>query len=437
MHVPDGTVAPKDGTSTQFVPDGTVAPKDGTSTQVVPDGPVAATLAGLPAFGRFQATDQIGSGAMGAVYRAHDDVLGRDVAIKALHARGDAGLRERFLREAKAIGAVMHPNILAIYDAGETNGTPYLVMELASDGTVRDRIRAGGMTVAGVRELGIQIAQALAVAHAAKILHRDVKPANILARGGVWKLADFGIARLPDSTLTIEGQFMGSPSYAAPESLREGKFSPASDVYGLGATLYEALAGTPPHGDHDLRSLVRKLDADPPPLEHGLVGDAIMRALARDPAARPSAEELARLLARSEPAIPARPSRTMKVVALALAAAAVAAIALAVSKRTKPGTSGSPFAQPPERARPTERAPATEPSSRHPFAQPTEPAEPTEPSAPAADGTGMFDRPTVVDEHGNPVDEETAMQILEELERDARGEIRRRGKRKRGWGGGD
>jgi len=153
-----------------------------------------------------------------------------------------------------------------------------------------------------VREIGIQIARGLAAAHAAHILHRDIKPGNILiASAGVWKLADFGIARTPDSTLTVDGQFLGSPSYAAPESLRAGEFSTASDVYGLAATLYEALTGAPPHG-HDLPSIMRKLQDDathvstrcvvPPAL-----ANAIMAGLARDPARRPSAEAFAQLLA--------------------------------------------------------------------------------------------------------------------------------------------
>ncbi|HEY5944668.1 MAG TPA: serine/threonine-protein kinase, partial [Kofleriaceae bacterium] len=282
QHVPDG---PAPATETQFVPDGTQVPS--TQTQFVPDGTLVAKpgvrepsspsspwarpgdqtqhVADLPRFGRFRALAELGTGAMGTVYRAQDEVLGRAVAIKALHSR-DKGTRERFLREARAIGAVLHPNILAVYDAGTDDQQPYLVMELAVGGSLRERINAGPLPIETVREIGIQIARALAAAHAANILHRDVKPANILAAGDVWKLADFGIARLPDSTLTVEGQFLGSPSYAAPESLRAGEFSAASDVYGLGATLYEALAGGPPHGDHDMAALLRKLEAPPPPL---------------------------------------------------------------------------------------------------------------------------------------------------------------------------
>ncbi|MEJ7602342.1 MAG: serine/threonine-protein kinase [Kofleriaceae bacterium] len=258
----------------------------------------------LPRFGRFRATGELGAGAMGTVYRAKDDILGREVAIKTLHAhRSDSQLRERFFHEARAVGLVTHPNIVGIYDMGTEDGAPYLVMELATGGSLKDHLGRGRLSIEVVRGLGIQIAQALAAAHAQDILHRDIKPANILVTGdGTWKLADFGIARVPDSSLTMTGQFLGSPAYAAPESLTRGEFSAASDVYNLGATLYEALAGDTPYGHADLESLFRKVKQDPPELRHRValpdaLGAAIMATLARDPALRPSAAELARRLA--------------------------------------------------------------------------------------------------------------------------------------------
>jgi serine/threonine protein kinase len=281
--------------------------------------------ADLPRFGRFAATAELGAGAMGTVYRAHDDVLGRAVAIKALHASTGLGVRERFEREARAIGALHHPNILAVYDAGTAADVPYLVMELAPGGSLKDRIKAGPIEVEVARALGTQIARALAAAHAAGIVHRDVKPANILAaHDGTWKLADFGIAHTPDSTLTITGQFLGSPAYAAPEAVRAGQFAPSTDVYSLGATLYEALAGTPPFGDHDLPALVKKLEQDPPPLADRVavppaLNRAIMGTLARDPAARPTAAQLAALLESDEtPAPVVRRSRRWPLVAIAI-----------------------------------------------------------------------------------------------------------------------
>jgi serine/threonine protein kinase len=412
----------------------------------VPDGPLEVKppvadgsglhASELPTFGRYQTIAQLGAGAMGTVYRAHDAVLGRDVAVKALTSDDGLGTRERFLREARAIGAVQHANILAIYDAHSEGATPYLVVELATGGTLRDRIKSeAGPTPVSVelaRSAGIQIAKALAAAHSAGIIHRDVKPANILAtRDGagaeVWKLADFGIARMPDSTLTMTGQFIGSPSYAAPESLREGKFSAASDVYGLAATLYEALSGSPPHGDHDMRSVIRKLDHEAPALASkradvpGPVGAAIMAGLARDPSQRPSADAFARLLAGEDdriapppprpPDVPRAPvSPKLKLLAGVLAAIGLAMLAIALSHR---GTGSSPAAlhSPIESATPTEQA-----------AQPP----PPQPQQEHVDQDGN-PLPQVVDENGNPVDEETAKQILEQMQRDAEDELDRPG----------
>ena len=450
QHVADG---PAPATETQFVPDGPAA------TQFVPDGPAKPTpkgdetqhVADLPRFGRYRALAQLGAGAMGIVYRAQDDVLGRSVAIKALNTR-DTSTRERFLREARAIGAVLHPNILAVYDAGTDDNTPYLVMELAANGTLRDRIAHGPLPIEAVRQVGIQIARALAAAHAANIVHRDVKPANILAAGDVWKLADFGIARLPDSTLTVEGQFLGSPSYAAPESLRAAQFSPASDIYGLGATLYEALAGAPPHGDHDMQSVVRKLEQDPPLLSMrrevpAALEDAIMATLARDPAQRPSADELAHLLAitdgaprkASQRASGLRPqtsggpqssgatSPRTKLVAIVLAAIAIVLVVVAITRDKQRGASRDvldprgQFAKPPQ-AKSTQPRASTE--------EPIDPSQPEPPEAPEApkmwdDTTGQ---PQVLDQYGNPVDEETAKKILEQMQREAEEEYERLGR---------
>jgi serine/threonine protein kinase len=328
---------------TQHVPDGPVA------TERVPDGPdktqhLAKDPVALPRFGRFQTLAELGAGAMGKVYRAHDDVLSREVAIKVLHGATDDGLRKRFLREAKAIGATLHPNVLAVYDAGTERDAPYLVMELAS-GSLRDRIAAGKLDVDAVRTIGIQIARALAAAHAAGILHRDVKPGNILVSPtGVWKLADFGIARTPDSTLTVAGQFLGSPAYAAPESLRAGEFSPASDVYGLGATLYEMIAGAPPHG-LELTSIMRKLEVEAAPLPArapASLASAVMAALARDPARRPSADAFAHMLAGDAAHATPPPRRNRALVIAALGAAALAAALIVVAIRSSASDDTAP-----------------------------------------------------------------------------------------------
>jgi serine/threonine protein kinase len=334
----------------------------------------------------------------------------------------------------------VHPNILAVYDAGTDDQQPYLVMEVAAGGSLRERIKAGPLPIETVRLLGIQIARALAAAHAANILHRDIKPANILAVNDVWKLADFGIARLPDSTLTVEGQFLGSPSYAAPESLRAGQFSPASDVYGLGATLYEALTGVPPHGDHDMQSIVRKLEQDPPPVRTrrpvpAAIEHAIMMTLARDPAKRPTADALAHLLANTDDEPVARaPSPRTKAIALGLAAVAIVLVVVALT-RDKPASNPNiqPMFDPREQlAKP--RANDTQPAPKPDKGQWDDRIEP--PSAPEAPEAPLApSQPQVVDQYGNPVDDETAKQILEQMKRDADSELdgwgHKRGKRRR------
>jgi serine/threonine-protein kinase len=402
------------GLETELVPDGSLAPSQTevlSGNVIAAPAPAPAPAPAGPRFGRFRAEEKLGAGAMGTVYRAFDDVLGRPVAIKTLHAGNQIGIRERFLQEARAIGAVHHPSILGVYDAGTEGDTPYLVMELAPGGSLRERIKAGPLPVDTVRQIGIQIARALVAAHAANILHRDVKPANILCtQDGTWKLADFGIARLPDSSLTITGQFLGSPSYAAPEALRAGAFSPASDVYGLGATLYEALTGSPPYGQHDMQSLIRKLEQEPAPLRSwpaipGPLGDAIMSTLAREPGKRPSADRLAHLLAASvavdDAAAPAPTwTRTRMLAAAAVLGAALLIIVLA-TRGGAPAAASLPA-----------QAPATT------GFEATAPGAPGEPDAEHAAPTQ--DRPMVVDEYGNPVDEETARRVLEELERDHR-----------------
>ena len=425
-------------------------------TQFVPDDharPV--TLAAHRRFGRFRVLALLGTGATGSVYSAHDDVLGRTVAIKALHPGCEPAIRTRFLNEARAIGSVLHPNILAVFDAGTEGDTPYMVIELAT-GSLRDAMHRHQLDVEAVRSAGIQIARALSAAHAAKILHRDVKPANILStEAGVWKLADFGIARLPDSTLTDTGQFLGSPSYAAPESLRAGQFTPASDIYALAATLYEALAGAPPHGEHDMPSVVRKLEHDPPPLHlrcpvPRTMADAIMTALARDPAARPTADQFAqRLAATQELAVvaPPPPRSSKRIAGVAVGVALIAACLLAFAIRTRVQDTSEPrpavFASPrvnrpatpaPKKATPVTPAPAPVPAPA-PIPAPAPPEPPPELAAPPS--PDPWTEPSKLFDHdGNLVDDDTARKMLQELERDARTELDgvrrsdRRGKRR-------
>jgi serine/threonine-protein kinase len=280
---------------------------------------------------------------MGQVYAAVDDVLGREVAIKTLKtATGFAArmLDERFRQEARAIAQLSHPGIVQVFDLDLASEPPYLVMERVAGPSLAERLQRGPLPADELVPLAIQIARALAAAHAVGVVHRDVKPANILACGnGAWKLADFGVAHVPDSSLTITGQFVGSPAYAPPEALVKGIAAPPNDVYGLGATLYEAAAGSWPRGDSPGALL-----APPPPLRElaphlpAGVAAAIDRAVAFEAAHRPSAGELADRIARAIDHAPVTmPVPVWKPWALGgFAAAVVLAIVVAMQRHTPP-----------------------------------------------------------------------------------------------------
>jgi len=260
-------------------------------------------------FGRYKVTGKLGAGGMGEVYAAVDEVLGRQVAIKTLRSQrsglGAHLLDERFKLEARAIATLTHPGIVQVFDIDLSANPPFLVMERVTGPSLKERLEQGPMTAREVREMGIQIARALAAAHAAGIVHRDVKPANILIAGaGTWKLVDFGVAHVPDSSLTMTGQFIGSPAYAAPEALVGGKSLPAGDIFGLGATLYLAVTGAWPRGEGptsaplapipSVRELAPSIDAP--------LADAIDRAVALEHERRPTAAQLAEALERQPPA---------------------------------------------------------------------------------------------------------------------------------------
>jgi len=258
----------------------------------------AAIVAEPHTFGRYRVTRALGSGAMGDVFEAIDDVLGREVAIKTLCTdSGAVLLDDRFRNEARAIAKLSHPNIVHIFDVDIAAAPPYLVMERVAGPPLSESLP---LPVEQLIPLGIQIARALAAAHENGVFHRDVKPSNILAAGaGMWKLADFGVAHVPSSSLTMTGQFVGSPAYAAPEALVKGITGAASDVYGLGATLYEAAAGRWPRLDAQgaLLAPVPPL-ATLAPAVPAHVCAAIDRAVAFEHEKRPTAAELAQLLAR-------------------------------------------------------------------------------------------------------------------------------------------
>ncbi|MDX6533694.1 MAG: eukaryotic-like serine/threonine-protein kinase [Gaiellales bacterium] len=238
---------------------------------------------------RYRVVEPIGSGGMALVYRARDDVLERDVAIKLLadNLACDDDFRRRFVREGRIGGGLTHPYIIAVYDVGDNDGRPFIVMEDATGGSLYDRLQREGPLPAGeAAEYGRQCAEALAFAHAQGVIHRDVKPHNLLlSRTGCVKVADFGIARpLGDSRMTETGSVLGTARYLAPEQAAGEPGSPASDVYSLGVCLWEMLTGQPPFE----RPLPAAVPASLAPLLHAC--------LSTDPGARPSAGDVAAAL---------------------------------------------------------------------------------------------------------------------------------------------
>jgi serine/threonine-protein kinase PknK len=240
----------------------------------------------------------IGTGSSGTVWRGRQPRFARDVAVKVVASPGAPGAAERWDRELSAMGRLSnHPNILPVYAGGVTeDGSPYLVMPYVPDGTLRDRLREQGpLPPAEVASIGARLAGALAMAHQAGVLHRDVKPENVLMSPyGEPQLADFGIARLLDATLTATGTVTATIPYAAPEVLDGAPATEASDVYGLGATLHACLTGEAPFvaTEHDtMVSLVTRVATQAPPSlrEAGVptaLADVVERAMGKDPAAR-------------------------------------------------------------------------------------------------------------------------------------------------------
>jgi eukaryotic-like serine/threonine-protein kinase len=253
--------------------------------------------------GRYQLDEVLGEGASGVVYRARDDT-GTTVALKLLRAEAaDETVRRRFVREARLAREIRSSHVVPILEVDEAGGATYLVMPYYAGGSLRDRLRAA-------RRLGLdetlavaaQLGRGLDALHERGIVHRDVKPSNVLLDGeGGAALADFGLARGADWTrLTRDGQVVGTPQYLAPELIEGGEATPASDVYALGCVLYECLAGHPPfRARHPAELAFAHLTETPaaPPEVSGDVADALLMALEKEPAARPtSATALARLL---------------------------------------------------------------------------------------------------------------------------------------------
>jgi eukaryotic-like serine/threonine-protein kinase len=262
------------------------------------------TLAGAVLDGRYELDEQVGAGGYGEVWRAVDNVLSRPVAVKLLYpgAAGQPGALARFQAEARHAGALSHQNIARVYDYGEPadGSPPYLVMELVDGPSLSDVLASGPLDTARTMDIVAQTAAGLQAAHAAGLVHRDVKPANLLLDAdGMVKITDFGIANTVGSApVTITGQVIGTPGYLAPERVAGEQATSASDLYALGIVAYECLAGTAPFAGTPLEIAIahgiRPLPPLPPPVPSDIVA-LVMLLTAKDPAWRPaSAADVAR-----------------------------------------------------------------------------------------------------------------------------------------------
>jgi serine/threonine protein kinase len=257
--------------------------------------------------GRYRLKSLLGSGGMGRVWRAHDEFLGRTVAVKevllpteTVAADEHAQLCERTIREARAAAALTHPSIITVHDVLNEGNRPWIVMDLIHGRSLEEiRTSDGPMPPQRVAQIGLQLLDALAVAHCHGILHRDVKPHNVLLGNDARAvLTDFGIAtRTGDHRLTSADGMLGSPGYMAPERLQEDDAGPSSDLWSLAATLYTAVEGEPPFHGNDVLALLGNVLTQPPvpPRRAGPLGEVLLATLEKHPAARPHPSDLHRV----------------------------------------------------------------------------------------------------------------------------------------------
>jgi eukaryotic-like serine/threonine-protein kinase len=260
-------------------------------------------------YGRYRIVELLGQGGMATIYRGHDSQLGRDVAIKVLRAEygRDPAFVARFRQEAQSAAVLNHPNVVNVFDFGMEGGDPFIVMELIDGGDLAGRIAEGPLPPVEAARIAQQIYEALDAAHARGIVHRDIKPTNVLlTKSGRVKVADLGIARaFSEAQLTMPGTTLGSVHYFSPEQARGEMVTSASDIYSAGLVLFEMLTGRRAWtGDSAGAVAVARLTGDPPvpsSVRDGIppvLDEAVARALTRIPADRPTAGEMAALLGR-------------------------------------------------------------------------------------------------------------------------------------------
>jgi serine/threonine protein kinase len=257
--------------------------------------------------GRYALVRTIGAGGMGTVWLARDTLLGRDVAVKEVTGQG-----ERVLREARAAARIVHPNVVTVYDVVEHDDRQWIVMQHVESRTLADVITVDGpLPPDRAAEIGLDLLAALQAAHASGVLHRDVKPGNVLLDDhGRAHLADFGIASSSgDQTLTAVGSLVGAPAFMAPERIRGLPSGPESDFWSLGVTIYAAVEGVVPFDRGDaLATMTSALtDPAPEPVNADWLAPLLIRLLDKDPAGRPTADEIFTTLSGStlvQPTVP-------------------------------------------------------------------------------------------------------------------------------------
>ena len=258
--------------------------------------------------GRYRLEERVGRGGMGVVWRATDQLLGRGVAVKelpydeSLSAAQARRQRDRTLREARAVAQLSHPHIIVVHDVVEDDERPYIVMELIEGGSLADRLaHRGPVDAFEAARIGIALLGALGAAHAAGVLHRDLKPDNVLLETGTDRvlLTDFGIAQVAGTpTLTENGAFVGSPEYTAPERMSGSRTGPESDLWSLGALLCTALSGESPFRRDSLGGTLHAVVAAEirPPAQAGPLLPVVQGLLERDPDRRLDADRAERML---------------------------------------------------------------------------------------------------------------------------------------------
>lgn len=256
--------------------------------------------------GRYKLGETIGSGGMGKVWRAYDELLNRTVAVKELtaalyvSAADREVLHARTQKEARAAARISHPAVVTVHDVLDHGGRPWIVMQYVDGPSLADIVASDPVQVREAARIGLQVLGALRAAHAAGVLHRDVKPGNVLlSRDGQVLLTDFGIAAIEgDSAITRTGEIIGSVDYLAPERLRGNDPGPASDLWALGATLHTTVEGTSPfRRTSAVATMQAVITDDPPPaVRAGLLAPVITALLHKDPEARPDAAETERML---------------------------------------------------------------------------------------------------------------------------------------------